>query len=120
MHAAVVERSKSDWRCPQGMSGDDFAGAGMLLIGCRQRHDRLVAAQKRLALQPAEETSQSIIVFLPPAVGRMVMTLGTFDPHSQEYLADAASRRIGRLEAFVERRRPFGFQVAFGGDDVAD
>src|SRR5579872_4779431 len=92
--------------------------------GTAGEDDLLTAADRRrqadaLAPDLREVSGQAVEVVLTPHLERMMMALGTFQPHSQEQLADHRGD-LGRLGPIAEdHRRPGAERAALGRDDLA-
>src|SRR5262245_18047028 len=91
----------------------------------RKRDDLLSAGNRRrqagaLVSDAAEVRGEAVEVVLPPDFERVVVALGTFEPHAQEQLADHR-RDLVRLTAVTkDDGRAVAEGATLGGEQFAD
>ena len=69
---------------PQGLGRHRFAGARMAQLAALLGENRLAAAGQSFAAYAREEPGQGVIILLAPAVGRVMMALGTLNANAEE------------------------------------
>ena len=80
--------------------------------------DDLLGVVRVLAANLREEGVEAVIVIHRPAVERMVMTLGTLEPHAHKDLGDVL-RQLETIQlALIVVHRGDGHRTAVGGQEI--
>ena len=74
--------------CPQCTGGNDNSGPGVLQISPAAGQQYFPLVRDILATHACEKSGQAVVIVLAPLLERVVMALGTFNPHPEEELTD--------------------------------
>ena len=81
-------------------------GARMVQFAALLGKESFACARHRFTANPGKKAGQSVIIFLVPAFGGMVMTLGALNAYAQEQLAERSTNLFGCRQCLVDCGRP--------------